>query len=300
MRRILWAWLCALCLLCAAAAAEGGADYYAENEWNFVEQAMDVSGGIPESASGALAQIQRRGVLRVAMSREATPTVFVDAAKTGADRLSGPDVELAGKIAERMGVTLRIVPLDPTQILLSLTEEQCDLAISALAFTPARALQYTFSRGYYYPENPDTVAVILREGKEISSLEDLEGMILVTQSRSIPETLAVRQIRNYLEFRRVSSAQTVFEEVRRSKADAGLVMESAARLYMKRNPDSELHLAEGIALTPDRQFQGYRVAARRGENELIAFVNGVIGETLADGSYERWMQESKETGTQEP
>ena len=186
--------------------------------------------------------------------------------------------------------------MDATEILLTLTEDQCDLAISGIAYTPARALTYTLSKGYYTPETADTVGVILREGKEISSLDDMQGMILVAQSNSIPETVGVLQVKNYLEFRRVTSSRAVFEEIRRSKADAGLVMVSSAEIYLRRNPDSELHLAEGLYFSPDERLQGYRVAAAQGENELIAFVNGVIDTLAADGSYEQWMINYKENG----
>ena len=46
--------------------------------------------------------------------------------------------------------------------------------------------------------------------------------------------------------------------------------------------------------TPDQQFLGDRVAAKKGEAQLMYFVNGVIDEVLADGSYESWMEEARQ------
>ena len=48
----------------ACSAAEEGV--FIENEWNFVDASMDISGGIPENAGGVLGRIREQGVLRVA------------------------------------------------------------------------------------------------------------------------------------------------------------------------------------------------------------------------------------------
>ncbi len=191
-----------------------------------------------------------------------------------------------------MGVELKLVPLESTQILPSLTEEQCDLTISAIAFTPARALTYTLSKGYYTPEEPDRIGLLIREGSGIASPADLENRTLTAQSNSLPEAWGGRHVTRYREFRRTASAQEVFTAVASGKADAGLVMISTARNYLQNNPESGLTLAEGFSALPDAQYLGYRVAARKGETDLICFVNGVIDEILAEGSYAGWMADS--------
>ncbi len=84
-----------LCLAAAAvmlgcASAERSEIRYFENEWNYADQSMDVSRGIPEEASGTLAQIQRRGTLRVAVDPEAAPAVLADPQAGPEDRFSWP------------------------------------------------------------------------------------------------------------------------------------------------------------------------------------------------------------------
>ena len=70
-RRMTWIAACLimaafLCLCCLSAGV--AEDVYVENEWNFVDQSMDVSQGIPANATGVLDRIKRKGVLRLPWS----------------------------------------------------------------------------------------------------------------------------------------------------------------------------------------------------------------------------------------
>ena len=277
---------------CCPAAAEGNT-WYVENEWNYVSDSMDVSGGIPEDASGVLARIERNGVLRVATVASLVPRVFRD--PENPDQFAGSDIRLARCIADRMGVALKIVPLDETQLLPSLLEDQCDLAIAALSYTPARALSYTMSKAYYYPADPMPVGLIIREESrdQITSLADLEDRILAARSNSLPEILGAMQVADYREYRRLSP-QGVYEAVSRGEADAGLVLVSSAETYMRMHPDCGLCMVDGLNISPERAVMGDRVAAKKGEAQLIYFVNGVIDGLLAADAYEDWLEEARE------
>ncbi len=296
-----------LCLLLAAAMVPGlpqtaAAEtvYYVENEWNFVDQSMDVSGGIPEFAEGVLGRIRRSGVLKAAVNPHLAPYAFTDPDKADTDQYVGADMELARLIAKRMGVELQVIPLEGSQVLPALTEDHCDLTLSAVSYTPGRAIAYTLSKGYYYPEDPGETGILIRaEDREaISSVDALEGRIIAAQSNSLQETIGAGAVRNYLEFRRLSSVQMVYEAVRTGKADAAVVDLKSAGEYLKLNPDTGLCLAEGMTFIPERQYQGYRAAAKKGEEQLICFVNGVIDEVLANGIYETWVTEALERAKQ--
>lgn len=256
-------------------AAPAGAEVplYMENEWNFAEDSMDASGGIPENAAGVLSRIRRSGVLRV-----------------GTENSEGADMELARRIAERMGVRLEIVRMDALQMLPALSEDRCDLTISEISYTPGRATAYSLSKGYYYPEGGSVTGLVIREeDREILvSRESLEGRVLIARSNSLQEALAADQIPYYREFRRASSIQAVFEAVQQGKADAGVVDLATARSYLDSHPDCGLVTAEGFTIEPDRHYLGYRVAAKKGELQLIYFVNGVIDEVLESGEYLQW------------
>ena len=274
------------------AAAES---YYMENEWNYVDGSMDTRHGIPDNASGVLERIRRKGVLRVATEPYYAPQEFIDPDLLGQNRFAGADMELARLIAKRMGVELQIVPMEFTQVLPALTDNQVDLTISAISFTPGRAASYTMSKGYYFSENAETTAFVIRETEtdRFASVEDLADKILIAQSSSLQEALVAKHVHYYREFRRVSSVQTVYEAVRQGKADAGVVDLETAETYIRNNPGAGLVLAEGLYFVLEEQYLGNRVVAKKGELQLMYFVNGVIDEVLESGMYEHWIEEAQ-------
>ena len=275
---------------CSAAA-----EFYLENELNYVDGAMDISHGIPDNATGVMDRIKRKGVLRVATEPYFAPQEFIDLEKTGTDQYAGADMELARLIALRMGVELEIVPMEYTQVLPALTDNLVDLTISAIAFTPRRAAAYTMSKGYYFTESAATTAFVIREAdRELyTSVEDLSDKTLIVQSSSLQEALVAKNVRNYRELRRVSSVQTVYEAVRKGKADVGIVDLETAQTYIRNNQGSGLILAEGLYYVPDEQYLGNRVVAKKGELQLIYFVNGVIDEVLDNGTYLKWIEDAQ-------
>ena len=295
----LTAWLLTVAILCASvclAAAESDGQIYVENEWNYVDGSMDTTHGIPDNAAGVLDRIRRKGILRVATEPYYSPQEFIDPELTGQDQFVGSDMKLARLIAERMGVELEIIPMEVTQVLPALTEDQCDLTISALSYTPARAASYSLSKGYYFSDSIASTGFIIREEdrEKITSLEDLADRTLIAQSSSLQETLAASHVRSYKEFRRISAIQSVYDAVSKGRADAGVVDIETAEAYIKSNPESRLCIAEGLYFALDEPFLGDRIAAKKGESMLLYFVNGVIDEVLKDGTYMQWYEEARQ------
>ena len=285
-------------VLCCALQAAGAETWYVENEWNYLETSMDISNGIPEDADGALARIRRNGVLRIAADFESAPMNFLDPEADGDNRYAGVDMELARLIAEKMAVKLQIVPMQAVYKLPALIENQCDLTISAVPYTPANAQYYTLSNAYTQPEEETEFGIIIREEDSVTSLDDLKEKIIVTQSSSDAEAFAVSRISNYREFRRVPSPRAVFDMVRNGQAFAGIIRTSLAELYFENNPGHGLRLAElgkKLKFDPKNEshYLGYRVAAKKGETKLIAFVNGVIAKAAEEGKIDEWHREAE-------
>lgn len=275
-------------------AEEEEEDYlYVENEWNFVENSLDVSAGIPEDAEGRLLEIKESGKLVVATEPYFAPQEFIDPSLSGQEQYVGADMELARLIAERMGAELEIVPMEFTKVLSAVSEGEIDLAISALAFTPARAQTMELSKGYYYTSGEDTNALLIRESEKnrFKSIDDISGRKLIAQRGSLQESLGADNILSYEEFLRVSTIQEVYTAVSEGTSDAAIVDIESAQAYIDNTPGCGLMVVPEITFSMEEQYEGDRVAAAKGEIPLICFVNGVIDEVLESGKYQEWYDE---------
>ena len=66
---------------------------------------------------------------------------------------------------------------------------------------------------------------------------------------------------------------------------------ASAQSYIDSNPNCGLMLVPGLRFNQEEAFRGDRVAARKGETQLIAFVNDVIQEVSDSGQYGRWYRQ---------
>ena len=275
---------------------------YVENEWNYLDMSMDVSSGIPDNVLGQLASIRDRGVLRVATDPFYPPQEFIDPSLTGQDQYVGADMELARRIAQVMGVELEIVPMDFVDVLGSVVSRKCDLAISALSYTPGRAAMTEMSKGYHYAGESAGNSLIVRaaEADQFADASSLADRVLAAERGSLQEALGVDNIPQYLEFIRLPSIEQVFQAVESGQADAAIVNTENAESYLKQHPDAGLVFSPALSFHLPEALDGDRIAARKGEMELIAFVNGVIDQLLASGEYRDWMREAEEYAARLP
>ena len=267
---------------------------YIENAWNFVDVSLDASAGIPGDAAGVLADIREAGVLRVATEPYFPPQEFIDPDLSGQESYAGADMALARLIAQRMGVALQIVPMNFSEVLNAVTDGTCDLAISALSYTPGRAAQVTFSKGYYYAGTRAGSGLMIRaaDSGRITGVSSLEGRNIAAQSGSLQEAQMYENVFFYREFRRMNSVEALYKALMDGTVDAAMVDTQTGQAYIEGNPRCGLMMVPGVRFTLEAQYEGDRIAARKGEGQLIAFVNGVIDEVLASGQYMEWYAEA--------
>ncbi|NLN15231.1 MAG: transporter substrate-binding domain-containing protein [Tissierellia bacterium] len=247
-------------------------------------------------AKNRLEAILERGYIEVVMEPYFAPFEFIDPSRDGGEQIVGADVELAKYIAEKLGVELRLVPLEFSAVLSSITEGKYDLAISALSYTPARAEAMNMSKGYYFAENNPGYGLLIREEDKdiIKGPADLVDRVIVAQSGSLQELFVLEQVPAYKEFKRVSATTDGFLMVQEGKADVAAVSKSMAQLYVDANPAAGLMVVEEFEFVVDKSTQGTRIGIPKGEDELTERINEIIDEVLERGIYEDWYREYTE------
>lgn len=252
--------------------------------------------GSDTKAANRLEEIKERGYLEVATEPYFAPNEFIDPTKEGDEQYVGSDIELAKAIADEIGVELRIIPLEFSAVLASITTGKYDLAISALAWTPARAESLEMSIGYHYSDDSlYTVLVREEDADSITCLDDLKGKKVVCQSGSLQEQLIkdAMDVSELDELMYVSATTDGYLLVSENKADACVCALVNGDLYAAAN-EGLTTLPDAINFPVSEEYEGTRVGATKGETELMDVVNKVIKELNDSGQYNEWYEEYSE------
>ena len=213
----------------------------------------------------------------------------MDPSKTGDDQYVGVDIEIAKYIAEKIGVELRIVPLDFTAVLAGIADGKYDIAISAIAYSPSRAEAMRLSN--VYKPNSGGYGFLTRteDVDKYTSVEDLKDAVVITQSGSVQESLYNQNVKACKEFKLVANMTDGYLAVAEGKADVCICSTESAQLYAEANG--------GLAI-PDFRFEvdpnmnGTVVAMPLKDSEsLLEVVNEAIAELNAQGKIDQWNEE---------
>ncbi len=229
-----------------------------------------------------LDRIRERGALRVVFNPQMLPFAFRDA--NGEAR--GFDVEMAHRLAEHLGMSLELVPVDLRNLDPVHTAEYFDLAMSGILGTPGRYRDYLMSDPYLEA----SLSLVVRDHRrdEFDTLEEIRdaefGLAV------LDEPLMVEEARGRLpRARMVPTADlTAFFEGRLEGADALLTIAEKGAAWTLRHP--EFHVATPWKDKP-RIPLAYIVAGD--DPELRTLVDDWIRGKKLDGTidelYEHWV-----------
>jgi len=244
-----------------------------------------------------LEQILDRGYIEIVTEPYFAPNEFIDPSKSGTDQYVGSDMELAKYIADELGVEVRIIPLEFSAVLAGVSEGKYDMAISALAYTPAREEAMNLSKGYHFSKNSKGHGLLIREADKdsITGADSVTGKIVVAQSGSLQELFVNTQLSDdYKEFKRVSSTNDAFLMVQENKADVAASNFKTAELYIAANPESGLMMIPDFQFSQDESTDGTRIGMPPGEDELTERINKIIDDVVSSGIYDEWYEEYSE------
>jgi polar amino acid transport system substrate-binding protein len=249
-------------------------------------------GSSSSQSKDRLEQIKEKGYIEMCTEPYFAPFEYIDPSKTGDDQYQGMDIEVAKYIADKLGVELKITALDFTAVLTGVTDGKYDMAISAIAYSPARAEAMALSNVYYSNGTGYGFIVRTEDLDKYNSIESLADAVVITQSGSVQEGLYNQYINGACkEFKLVANMTDGYLAVAEGKADVCICSTASAGLYAEANG--------GMAI-PDFRFEvdpnmdGECVAMPlEGTESLVAFVNECLAELNENGQIEQWYEEAE-------
>lgn len=223
-----------------------------------------------ETGGDLLSQIQANGTITVAMEGTWAPWTY----HNEQDELVGYDVEVAQKIAEKLGVTVTFVEGEWDGLLAGLDDGRYDLMVNGVGVTAERQQKYDFSTPYAY----NRTAVIVRgDYDEIHSMEDLKGK---TTANTISSTYATQAEKYGATVTGVDDLNQTIELLLAGRIDATLNAEVTFSDYLKAHPDANIKVA-----TFSDEVEQVAIPVRKGEDSasLLAAVNQALKELAESG-----------------
>lgn len=257
--------------------------------------ACTACGGKDDTAKkDRLAQIKENGKITLVTEPYFAPMEFIDPNKSGDDQFQGVDIEIAKYIADKLDVDLEIVALDFTPLLVAMADGKYDMAISAIAYSPARAEAMNLTDVYMITGGGYGFICRSEDVAKYNSIESLEGATVITQSGSVQEFLYNDQIKNAVkvkEFKLVDNMTTAYLAVSEGKADVCVCSTESAQLYADAN--GGLAVPE-FRLTVDPNMNGTVVALGPDDTDTLKeFINECIAELKAKDQITKWNDEYK-------
>ncbi len=233
-----------------------------------------------------LARIKEKGYIEFVTEPYWAPNEFIDPTKSGDEQYVGTDIELAKYIAEAVGVDLKIIPLEFSAVLTSITERKYDMAISAIAWSPTREEAMAMSDGYEFDD--DGFGFVTRKGEEdkYRSIDDLKDAVVITQSGSVQEAIYNQYCKNAKEFKLVGSMTDAYLAISEGKADVCITAIGSGELYAEAN--------DGIAVADfkfdvDKKMSSTCVCLPlKGSDSFMEIVNKCIAELIAKDQFKVW------------
>lgn len=232
---------------------------------------------LPSSAapSAAAAEITTavKGELHMATNAAFPPYEMVKDDGT----YEGIDVEIATKIAEKLGLTLVVDDMDFGAVIAAVKTGKSDIAMAGMTVTESRQEEIDFTTSYA----TGVQVIIVKEGSDIKTVDDLTGKMIGTQEATTGYIYCSAPVEEggYGEdfVTAYTNGATAVQSLIEGKVDCVIIDSQPAKEFVKAN--------KGLVIleTPFAN-EDYAIGVSKSNTALTAAVNKALKELIEDGT----------------
>lgn len=217
----------------------------------------------------------KAGILTMATNAEFPPYEYKDG-----ETIVGIDAEVAQLIADKLGLKLEIADVAFDSIIPGVQTGKYDMGMAGMTVTDERKEKVNFSDSYA----KGIQVVIVKEGSDIKSIDDLEGKKIGTQQGTTGYIYASDTPENggYGEENVIGyeNGAVAIEALKSGKVDCVIIDNEPAKAYVVAN--------EGLKVL-DTEFtnEDYAICFSKKNPELQKKVNDALNELKASGEFQK-------------
>ncbi len=201
------------------------------------------------------------------------------------DEIVGFDIDFIKAVAEEAGYELKIEHVGWEPIFVEIEGGTADLSVSSISIRPDREENYDFSYPYFLSTNK----ILVREGSDIKSAQDLKDKVVAVQNGTTGH-LAAEEIlgKDNPNLKKFDNNNFAIQELISGGADAVVADNTVIEEYAKNNPDEKLVVIED----PDAFVaEYYGILFQKGSSlveEFNAAINTIFDNGVYAEIYEKW------------
>ena len=184
----------------------------------------------------------------------------------------GIDVDIAGKIAEKLGLELVVDDMDFGSIITSVQTAKEDIALAGLTVTDERKQNVDFTDSYA----TGVQVVIVPEDSDIKTIDDLQGKLIGCQESTTGYTYCTDDYGEDMVTAFPSGANAV-QALLTGKIDAVVIDKQPAEAYVAQNEGLKILDTEYVA-------ENYAIGVSKDNTALRDAVNNALKELIDDGT----------------
>ena len=186
--------------------------------------------------------------------------------------IEGIDVDTAQAIADKLGLELQIDDMDFDAALLSVQQGKADIAMAGITVTDERKAVMAFSDSYA----TGIQSVIVPEGSDIASVDDLSGKKIGTQ-RGTTGYLYCSDDFGDDAVVAYDNGLTAVQALNNGQVDCVVIDNEPAKAYVEANPGLKI-------LDTSYAEEDYAIGMNKDNTALLDAVNAALEELKADGT----------------
>lgn len=188
------------------------------------------------------------------------------------EKIVGIDAEVAGLIAEKLGMELEIKDMDFNGIISAVQNGVVNIGMAGMTVNEERLLSVDFSTSYA----KGVQVVIVKENSGIATLDDLAGKLIGVQEATTGDIYSTDDFGEE-NVKRYTNGAAAVAALQSGIVDAVIIDNEPAKAFVAAN--------DGLAILETAYAEeDYAIAVAKGNTDLLNKINNALAELTADGS----------------
>lgn len=189
--------------------------------------------------------------------------------------ITGFDVEIAKKVAEKLGKELKIEDMAFDSLIMALNSDKIDFIAAGMTATEERKTQVDFSDSYFKSKQ---MIIVKADDTAINTVDDLKGKKVGVQLGTTGD-LAVSGTEGITDVSQFQTGTQAVMDLKNGKVDAVVIDAEPAKKMTEGQSDLKLLDAPFVE-------EEYAIAVKKGDEELLKAINETLADIKADGTYD--------------